>query len=127
MASPDTSVFKAATLMADRNVGAVMVVEGETLVGIFTERDVVFRVVARGLDPATTPVVRVMTPAPQTTAPDVPFGSALAVMHEKGFRHMPVLEDGKPIGIVSARSAMDPEMEDFTAEARRREHYRSLG
>jgi CBS domain-containing protein len=125
MASPDTTVLKAASLMADRNVGAVMVVDGEALVGIFTERDVVFRVVARALDPATTPVAQVMTPEPQTTSPDVPFGSALAVMHAQGFRHMPVLEDGKPIGIVSARSAMDPEMEDFTAEARRREHYQS--
>jgi len=126
-ASPDTSVTKAATLMAGRNVGAVMVVDKEALIGIFTERDVVFRVVARGLDPAATPVADVMTREPHTTGPDVPFGAALALMHEKGFRHMPVVENGKPVGIVSARSAMDPEMEDFTAEARRREHYRARG
>jgi CBS domain-containing protein len=124
-ASPDTTVHKVATLMAGKNVGAVLVVDGEELVGIITERDVVFRVVARGLDASTTAVVDVMTPEPHTTTPDVPFGSALAVMHEKGFRHMPVIEDGKPVGIVSARSAMDPEMEDFAAEALRREHYRA--
>jgi CBS domain-containing protein len=124
-APPDTSAQKAASMMASRNVGAVMIVDGDTLVGIITERDVVFRVVARGLDPATTAVADVMTPDPHTTSPDVPFGSALAVMHEKGFRHMPVIEDGKPVGIVSARSAMDPEMEDFAAEALRREHYRA--
>jgi len=123
--SPDTTVHKVATLMAGKNVGAVMVVDGEALVGIVTERDVVFRVVARGLDPATTAVADVMTPRPHTTTPDVPFGSALAVMHEKGFRHMPVIENGKPVGIVSARSAMDPEMEDFAAEALRREHFRA--
>jgi CBS domain-containing protein len=126
-APPDTSVTKAAMLMAGRNVGAVMVVDNAVLVGIFTERDVVFRVVARGRAPATTPVADVMTARPHTTSPDVPFGSALAVMHEKGFRHLPVIENGKPVGIVSARSAMDPEMEDFTAEARRREHYRARG
>jgi CBS domain-containing protein len=124
-ASPDTTVHKVATLMAGKNVGAVLVVDGEELVGIITERDVVFRVVARGLDASTTAIVDVMTPEPHTTTPDVPFGSALAVMHEKGFRHMPVIEDGKPVGIVSARSAMDPEMEDFAAEALRREHYRA--
>ena len=124
-ASPDTTVHKVATLMASKNVGAVMVVDDEALVGIFTERDVVCRVVARGLDPATTAVADVMTPRPHTTTPDVPFGVALAVMHEKGFRHMPVIENGKPVGIVSARSAMDPEMEDFAAEALRREHYRA--
>jgi CBS domain-containing protein len=123
----DTTVQKAATMMAGRNVGAVMVVDNESLVGIFTERDLVVRVVAQGLDPAATPIAEVMTPEPQTTSPDVPFGSALAVMHEKGFRHMPVIENGRPVGIVSARSAMDPEMEDFTAEARRREHYRTRG
>jgi CBS domain-containing protein len=124
-ASPDTTVHKVATLMASKNVGAVMVVDDEALVGIFTERDVVCRVVARGLDPATTAVADVMTQRPHTTTPDVPFGAALAVMHEKGFRHMPVIENGKPVGIVSARSAMDPEMEDFAAEALRREHYRA--
>ena len=126
-APPGTTVQKAAMLMAERNVGAVLVVDGDALVGIFTERDVVVRVVARGLDPATTAVSDVMTAQPHTTGPDVPFGSALAVMHEKGFRHLPVIENGKPVGIVSARSAMDPEMEDFTAEARRREHYRTKG
>ena len=121
-AKPDTTVQKAASLMAGRNVGAVMIVDREALVGIFTERDVVFRVVAPGLDPAATAVAAVMTPAPHTTSPDVPFGSALAVMHEKGFRHMPVIENGKPVGIVSARSAMDPDLEDFVSEAARRRH-----
>ena len=123
--APEATVQKAATLMADKNVGAALVVESELLVGIFTERDVVVRVVARGLDPAKAQVGEVMTRDPQTTTPDVPFGAALAVMHEKGFRHMPVIENGKPVGIVSARSAMDPEMEDFAAEALRREHFRA--
>ena len=58
-ATPDTTVRKAASLMASRNVGAVMIVDGEALVGILTERDVVFRVVAPGLDPATTAVAAI--------------------------------------------------------------------
>ena len=121
---PQTSVREAAGLMAGKNVGAVMVIENESLVGIFTERDVVFRVIARGLDVATTLLADVMTPSPRTVEPDKPFGYALLVMHEGGFRHLPVVEDGKPIGIVSARSAMDPELEEFVSEAQRREHFR---
>ena len=65
----------------------------------------------------------VMTTAPQTVDPDKTFGYALLLMHEHGFRHVPVVEDGKPIGIVSARNALDPEMEEFISEAQRRKHY----
>jgi len=121
---PQTSVRKAATLMADKNVGAVMVIDDDRLIGIFTERDAVFRVIARGLDTETTSLADVMTAAPHTVDPDKPFGYALLVMHDHGFRHLPVIENGRPIGIVSARSAMDPELEEFVAEAQRREHFR---
>jgi len=122
MAPPETTVSKAAKLMAGRNVGAVMVVENERLVGIFTERDAVFRVVARGKDAQTTQLADVMTTRPLTVDPDKSFGHALLMMHENGFRHVPVIEDGKPIGIVSARNALDPEMEEFVSEAQRRQH-----
>jgi len=123
-APPETRVSEAAKLMAARNAGAVMVVEDERLVGIFTERDVVFRVVARGLDAQATRIADVMTREPHTVEPDKPFGYALLLMQEKGFRHLPVIEDGKPIGIVSSRSAMDPELEEFVSEAHRRTHFR---
>lgn len=123
-APPDTTVSKAAKLMANKNVGAVMVVENERLIGIFTERDAVFRVMAQGLDENTTRLSDVMTAAPQTVDPDKSFGYALLMMHENGFRHVPVIEGGKPIGIVSSRNALDPEMEEFVAETQRREHIR---
>jgi len=122
-APPQTLVSKAAKLMATKNVGAVMVVDEELLVGIFTERDIVVRVVAPGLDARTTRLADVMTAQPQTIEPDQPFGYALFVMHEKGFRHLPVVEDGKPIGIVSSRSAMDPDLEEFVSEAQRRQYF----
>ena len=124
IAPPDTTVSKAAKLMAKKNVGAVMVVENEHLVGIFTERDAVFRVIAKGRDTETTMLTEVMTPAPQTVDPDRSFGYALLMMHENGFRHVPVIENGKPIGIVSSRNALDPDMEEFVAEAQRRKHIR---
>jgi CBS domain-containing protein len=126
-APPETFVSKAAKLMAGKNVGAVMVVEDERLVGIFTERDIVFRVVARGLDARTTRLADVMTPAPDTVDPDKSFGYALLIMHEKGFRHLPVIQDSKLVGIVSSRSAMDPELEEFSFEARRRTYFREQG
>ena len=121
-APPETTVGKAAELMADRNVGAVMVVEHERLVGIFTERDVVFRVIAQGRDVQATRLAEVMTTAPLTVDPDKSYGHALLIMYENGFRHVPVIENGKPVGIVSSRNALDPEMEEFVSEAQRRKH-----
>ena len=122
MAPPETTVSKAAKLMAGKNVGAVMVVDGERLVGIFTERDAVVRVMARGRDARATQLADVMTAPPLTVDPDKTFGYALLMMHENGFRHVPVIENGKPVGIVSARNALDPEMEEFVSEAQRRQH-----
>jgi CBS domain-containing protein len=123
-APPETTVSKAAKLMANKNVGAVMVVENERLVGIFTERDAVFRVMALGLDAKITRLADVMTSEPQTVDPEKSFGYALLMMHENGFRHVPVIEDGKPVGIVSSRNALDPDMEEFVSEAQRRKHIR---
>jgi CBS domain-containing protein len=123
-APPDTSVSEAARLMAGRNAGAVLVVDNERLVGIFTERDVVFRVIAKDLDPTATRLQTVMTPSPLTLDPARTYGHALLLMQENGFRHVPVVENGRPIGIISSRNAMDPDLEEFVAEQRRREHHR---
>ena len=123
-ASPDTTVRQAAKRMATKNVGAVMVVENEHLVGIFTERDILTRVVAPELDPKTTKLADVMTTAPHTVDPNKSFGAALLMMFENGFRHVPVVDEGKVIGIVSSRHALDPDLEEFVAEAQRRKHMR---
>ncbi len=124
VAAPDISVAEAARRMAKKRVGALIVVRDDAIAGIFTERDIAFRVVARSLDPETTKVGDVMTPSPHTIEADEPFGAALIVMHDHGFRHLPVVEGGKLVGIVSARSAMDPELEEFASEAQRRQHLR---
>jgi CBS domain-containing protein len=123
-APPETTVSSAARLMADRDVGAVMVIVDGRLVGIFTERDAVFRVIAQGRDAETTPLTDVMTIAPKTLDPDKSYGHALLLMQENGFRHVPVIENGRPIGIISSRNAMDPDLEEFISEERRREHLR---
>jgi CBS domain-containing protein len=122
-APAETSVAKAAKLMRRRKVGAIMVVEDQSLVGIFTERDALFGVIAGGRDPRTTTLAEVMTTAPQVVDPDKSFGYALLMMYQKGFRHLPVIENGKLIGIVSARNALDPSLEEFVAESHRREQF----
>lgn len=122
---PETTVSKAAEMMARKNIGAVMVVEKERLSGIFTERDALFRVIAPGLDARTTRLAEVMTREPRTVDPNKSYGYALVMMQENGFRHTPVIENGKPIGIVTARNAMDPELEEFLSEANRREYIRA--
>ncbi|HEU4353704.1 MAG TPA: CBS domain-containing protein [Burkholderiales bacterium] len=127
VAAPHTTIAEAASLMQKGNVGAVLVVEEGCLVGIFTERDALFRVIAPGLDPAKTELRDVMTRDPTTVGPDETFGYALLLMHEKGFRHTPVVENGRPIGVVSARHALDPDLEEFAAEAARRKYIRKKG
>lgn len=124
LAPPETSVSSAAKLMAEKKVSAVMVVERRRLVGIFTERDAVFRVIAQGRDADSTRLADVMTTAPKTVTPSESFGYALLMMHENGFRHVPVILNGEPVGIVSARNALDPELEEFESEARRRKSIR---
>ena len=126
-APPGMSVFDAAGLMQAHGSGAVLVIESERLVGILTERDIVFRVVARDLDSHVTSVVEVMTPSPMTVEPDRTFGHALMQMQKNGFRHLPVLQEGQVLGIVSARNALDPDLEEFVAEAVRREHFSREG
>ena len=120
-AAASMTVSKAARLMQERRVGAIMVVEGEQLVGMFTERDALFRVVAKERDGQTTPLAEVMTRNPRTIHPDKPFAHALEMMHEGGFRHVPVVENGRPVGIVSVRDALGPELEAFVYELLRQE------
>ena len=124
VAGPEATVAEAAQLMREGRVGAVLVVERERLVGIFTERDALFRVMAAGLEPAAVRLREVMTRDPTTVAPDETFGYALLLMYENGFRHVPVVDEGRPIGVVSARHALDPELEEFAAEAERRKAIR---
>jgi len=113
-ASASTPVSEAARWMRGRRVGAILVVENEKLVGIFTERDALFRVLAEKRDGATTHLAEVMTANPTAIRTNDSFPMALHLMHEGRFRHVPVVDDnGRPVGIISSRDAMGQELEDF--------------
>ena len=110
-ATAEITVTAAARLMKKKSVGAVMVVKDNgRLAGIFTERDALFRVLAEGRDPKTTRLSDVMTAQPQTIGPEEPFLHALRIMHEGNFRHLPVVEFGRPLGMVSVRDALDDDL-----------------
>ncbi len=112
-ANRSLSVAEAARTMKARNVGALMVVDGTRLVGIFTERDALFRVLAEGRDPQKTGLGEVMTAQPSTIHPDAPVIEALRMMHRGRFRHLPVVEFDRPLGMVSVRDALDDDLADL--------------
>jgi CBS domain-containing protein len=114
-APKSATVREASRTMKLHNVGAVLVVDGTRLVGIFTERDALFRVLAEGRNAETTRMTDVMTPQPQTIQPDEPFLQALRIMHKGRFRHLPVVEFDRPLGMVSVRDALDDDLYDLRA------------
>lgn len=120
------TVSSAARLMKDSNIGALMVVDEDKLVGVFTERDGLFRVLAERLDPASTPLAAVMTRNPQTISPTNGFTVALQMMHDGRYRHLPVVEEGRVVGVVSVRDALGPELEAFVYEMLRQEQIQEV-
>ena len=121
-ASANTTITAATRLMKKHSIGALMIVEHDHLAGIFTERDAVFRVLAESRDPKKTHVADVMTTNPKTIGPDKPVDHALMMMYDGGFRHVPVVEHGKPLGMISARDALGPERQEFEGELLERDH-----
>jgi CBS domain-containing protein len=99
--SRGATVKEAVGRMVDAQVGSVLVMDGKHPIGIFTERDVVRRVVHAGLDPATTTVDQVMTAEVKTITPETPIEEALSLMNEGRFRHLPVMRDGLLLGMAT--------------------------
>ncbi len=104
------TVSKAIKLMAENNVGAVVIVDDQMKpIGIFTERDLLIKVCARGLDPGNTLLKDVMTKDPFTVKEETPVKQALEIMLNFGFRHLPIVDEkGTLIGIVSIRDLSKP-------------------
>jgi CBS domain-containing protein len=98
---PDASVLDAVETMCRLHIGALLVMSDTTLVGVFSERDLMTRVVLAGLDPGTTPVGDVMTQSVVTLDADSSVDEAMAIMTQKRVRHLPVVEEGHLLGLVS--------------------------
>lgn len=121
-AGKNMTVRAACRLMAENRIGALLVVEGEQIAGIFTERDALNKVLATSLDPDVTTLSEVMVHDPQTIRANKPLAYALQMMSEGGFRHVPVVDDdGVPIGMVSARDALGQDIVEFERELKRLE------
>jgi CBS domain-containing protein len=99
---PETTVLDAVRKMNQERIGALLVMNGDDLVGIFTERDVLTRIVDQGRDPAATRVAEVMTSKPVVVSAAATVNEAMAVISEKRCRHLPVFDEGRLVGLVSA-------------------------
>lgn len=113
-----TTVADAVRMMAAHNIGIVTVLEGDKLVGVFSERDVVRRVVDRGLDPARTPVGDVMTTELVVADADEDYQSAMHKMDQANIRHLPVVSEGRILSMISIRDLMRVHMDDQGEEIR---------
>lgn len=111
------TVLDCAKTMKDLHVAAMIVVDGAgKLIGIVTERDMVQRVLAKGLDPKTTTMADIMTRNPDTLKPDDSAADALELMRSRNFRHLPVAEDGRCVAMVSIRDLYAAVQEALEAE-----------
>lgn len=120
---PNATVQDAARIMAERHIGAVLVAVDGRLQGIFTERDVLARVVAAGLNPDDTVLGRVMTPNPDTVAPNSTALEALRRMTECGYRHLPVVDGEQIVGIVSIRDLYAAVNRELAEDLQQREAF----
>jgi CBS domain-containing protein len=112
MVQRTASVAEAVHLMTSHNVGIVIVLDGDKLVGVFSERDVVRRVVARGLDPARTPVDAVMTRELVVADVDEDYQSAMRKMDQANIRHLLVVSEGRMQSMISIRDLIRVDMQD---------------
>lgn len=120
--TPETSVREASQLMTKHRIGAVVVIgQSGQMTGIFTERDGLCRVLAGSLDPDTTRVEQVMTRDVTTVPPTRELLYALHLMQENSFRHLPVVDDGVPMGMLSLRDALDFELVHFLRDIEKKE------
>ena len=120
---PDTSVFEALQLLADYEVGALMVMEGGALVGVFSERDYTRKIALQGRNSRITPVAEIMTRQVLTVAPGATTRDAMVLMSARKVRHLPVLEGSTVLGMISIRDILDDIIEDQASTIEQLETY----
>lgn len=111
----DKTVYESLEKMAAHNVGAVLIMDGDKLAGIFTERDYMKKIVLQNRASATTAITDVMTPNPVCVTPKDSVENGLAIITQKRLRHLPVIDDGKVVGIVSIGDLVKKKISDLNA------------
>lgn len=114
----DDTVQTAVLYMVERNIGAVTVVDGERVVGLFSERDLMTRVVAKGRDPAEVKIRDVMTTDLTTGGPEESYTEGVRKMHAIKSRHLPILENNRFLGLVSLRDLLEIDADEKAEEIR---------
>jgi len=110
--TPDRSALDAAKIMHEKHIGSVLVLDGDNIVGIFTERDLMNRIVAEGKDPAATAVKTVMTERITCCTPESTLDACRTAMSTNKIRHVPVVNEGKLVGIISSGDILARELKD---------------
>ncbi len=121
--SPDSSVFEAIKVMADKNVGALVVMEDDKLAGIVSERDYARKVIVKGRSSKSTQVAEIMTADVATTSSDQTVDKCMAMMTEMRIRHLPVVEDDRVIAMISIGDLVQAIIADQKEEIEHLEHY----
>ena len=111
------TVGEAAARLGEKRIGAMPVMAGGALVGIFSERDVIYALANRGTNALSTPLAEAMTADPVTVAPDTPIMSALSLMSRRRIRHLPVMSEGALVGFVSIGDLVKARIDAIEAEA----------
>ena len=121
--SPDTSVLEAIKIMAEKNIGSLVVMEDDKLVGILSERDYARKVIVKGRSSVSTQVAEIMTHDVVTTSSDQTVDKCMALMTEMRIRHLPVVEDGRVIAMISIGDLVQAIIVDQKEEIEHLEHY----
>ena len=121
--APDASVLDAIRLMAEKGIGALVVLDGDALAGIVTERDYARKVILKGRSSQTTAVKDIMTADVVTTTSDQPVEQCMSVVTEKRIRHLPVVDDGRLTGIISIGDLVKAVIADQQEAIEHLQHY----
>jgi CBS domain-containing protein len=121
--APDAPVVEAIRLMADKSIGAVLVLRGDMLAGILSERDYARKVVLQGRSSADTPASAIMTAQVVTIGPDTPVPACMQLMTERRIRHLPVVEDGQVVGVISIGDLVKAVIADQQLELEQLQRY----
>jgi len=125
--APEATVFEALGLMEEKNVGALLVIKAEQLVGIFSERDYARRMILQGRTSRETPVHEVMTSKVFVITPDTTSGECMMHMTDRHIRHLPVVDAGRVVGVISIGDVVRSVIDDLRFTVRQLESYIKSG